>query len=563
VLHRIISISLALIAAPFVWCWGLIHRRITGRKRILVLNVEPLEDVYARQLLTDRLRRAAIDARVVAVVIRFRGVPGGWASCQEFRSAIRGLQSTGKVVYAWMASGGNATAWLASACDRVVLAPMGELGLVGTGLELVFFGEALSRFGVQPDFEAAGEYKSFGEPFTRSFPSQANREAMTELVQDLHEQLCQGIAQGRGLTAEAVHEQCARGPLSPEEAKECGLIDDVAYFDQVEEALKERFGDAARVGSFQRWARRDAILQWLQGWGDSGEAISVLHLEGSIVEEESSRGVSIASRQVVPMIKALREDDSVAAVVLHVNSPGGSALASDLIWHEVKLLNEEKPVVALFENVSASGGYYLSAPVSTIFARRSTLTGSIGVFGGKLVTRGAQQKLGISVEEVSASPNANFFSPNRRFTDAQRLQFRRSLSRFYDGFVERVAAGRGVAVEAVEPHCRGRVWTGGRAVELGLVDRLGGLADAIERARELAELPAGSYRRLDVVGWSRRSFIQTALRRNLGPLGTLWPLSGALDHPVTATTRSLGAVDFLMRHQQQVLAMLPFELRLR
>lgn len=556
-------VILAVLATPFVWCWGFLHRRMTGRKRILVLNVEPLEDVYARQLLTDRIRRVAVDERVVAVVLRFRGVPGGWASCQEFRSAIRGLQSTGKVVYAWMASGGNATAWLASACDRVVLAPMGELALVGTGLELVFFGEALERLGVTPDFEAAGAYKSFGEPFTRRFPSQANREAMTELVQDLHGQLCRGIAQGRDLTAARVNELCALGPLAPEEAKEAGLIDDIAYFDQAEEALKKRFGDAARIGSFQGWARRDAFLQWLESWGDSGEIISVLHLEGSIVEEESSRGVSIASQHVVPMVKALREDDSVAAVVLHVNSPGGSALASDLIWHQVKLLNEEKPVVALFENVSASGGYYLSAPVSSIFARRSTLTGSIGVFGGKLVTRGAQQKLGVSVEEISASPNANFFSPNRRFTDSQRLQFRRSLSRFYEGFVERVAAGRGVEVEVIEPHCRGRVWTGGRALELGLVDRLGGLADAIERARELAELPAGTYRRVDMIGWSRRSFFQTALRRNLGPLGGLLPLGLGVNAPGSATARSLGMVDFLMRHQQQVLALLPFELRLR
>jgi protease-4 len=543
--------------------WGFVHRRLTGSKRILVLNVEPLEDVYARQLLTDRLRRVAVDDRVVAVILRFRGVPGGWASCQEFRSAVRGLQSTGKLVYAWMASGGNAVAWLASACDRVGLAPMGELALVGTGLELVFFGDSLGKVGITPDFEAAGEYKSFGESFTRSFPSRANREAMNELIQEFHRQLCQGIAHGRDLSPERVDELCAVGPFGAEEAQAAGLVDDITYFDQVEEALKKRFGDGARIGDFKAWARRDAILQWLESWGDAGDIIPVLHLEGAIVEEKSAAGVAICSRYVIPILKQLREDESVAAVVLHVNSPGGSALASDLIWREVKLLNEAKPVVALFENVSASGGYYLSAPVSSILARAATLTGSIGVFGGKLVTHGLQQKLGIAVEEINASPNANFFSPSRRFTDAQRVQFRRSLNRFYDGFVERVAAGRGVEIEAIEPHCRGRVWTGKHAVDLGLVDRLGGLADALERARELAKLTPGTYRRVDILGWSRRSLLQNALRRNFTPLGAWVPeLISGRTLGDTSSQHWLG-LDFLARHQHQVLAMLPVEFRFR
>jgi protease-4 len=532
--------------------WG------TGSAPVIDIEVKRLEDGLERAALLELLGRIALAPHVVGVLLRVSAPPGGWAACQDLREAIEALRDAGKCVYAWLESPGNAAMWLAAGCDRVFLLRTGEVGLLGVGAELTFFGAALERFGLKADFVAAGAYKSFGESYTRSFASVANREAMGAIVADLHGQLLQGIAAGRGLTAEALAELVARAPLSAEEAADAGLVDQLAYTDELERWIEERHGEGSRLVSVDTWARLDGLCSWTDTWGAKDDAVVVLHLEGAIVMDDRRAGTLIRARKVASILRGLREDDRVRAVVLHVNSPGGSALASDVIWREVELLQREKPVVAAFGDVAASGGYYLAAPVAEIVARPGTLTGSIGVFGGKLVAREGLRRLGVHAETVAAAPNTGVYSPTQAFTDAQRERFRGSMQRVYDGFVDRVAAGRRRPVDAVEPHCRGRVWTGQAALERGLVDRIGGIDVAVERARSLAGLSPHDCRRLDASVQPARSMLSRAVAdamRAAAPMGVL-----AFAEKLVGRVAG-GAVPVLQlvaEHEAQPLALLPF-----
>lgn len=552
-------IGAALAAVPVGIALGVVHRLATGRDAVLDLTVDRVADLKARDALLRRIRRVANDPNVAGLLLRLKAPPAGWAACQDLRAAIVAVRSAGKPVYAWLESAGNATTWLASACDQVFIVPTGDMGLVGVGTELTFFGAALARLGVQPDFEAAGAYKSFGEPWTRTFPSPENHEAVRDLVDDLHDQLVTGIAEGRARPAQEVREALARAPLSAEDALAAGLVDHLLYEDQLLAWLKEHHGRHAHLVPFQWWSLRDALIARVGAWGTGGSSIVVLHLQGPIVLEDRS-GTAITARRVGPLLKRLREDDDVAAVVLHVDSPGGSALASDLIWREVDALKRRKPVVASFEDVSASGGFYLSAPANTILARPGTLTGSIGVFGGKLVLQEGLRKVGVHTQEVLGAPNANLFSASHRFTPDQRERFKASLARFYQGFVTRVAAGRGKDVDGVEPHCRGRVWTGRAAKDRGLVDESGNLDAAVQRARGLAGLPE-RFVRHDVSGHSDPIFtrlLQGAIRHAIPAAVLRWTsLAERLLPPGT------WMVEVAAAHQGEALAMLDVDVTVR
>ena len=551
---------MSLAALPLAVAGRLVHRLATGSAAVLDVRVEPIADLRERQGWLRALRRAGEDPLVSGVLLRLDGPPGGWAACSDFRNVILDVRKAGTPVYALLEAPGNALMWLASACDRVFIVPTGEVGLVGVGVELTFFGDALERLGVKPDFAAAGAYKSFGETWTRSFPSAENQEAVDALVQGLHEQLIEGIAQGRSMDPDVVRDELQRAPLSPPEACDVGLVDQLAYPDQVEEWLKEQHGAHARLVGFAGWAWRTGAIERARGMGGPRTAVSVLHLQGPVVMADQPNGPSISARKVTPILKALREDDNVGAVVLHIDSPGGSALASDLIWREVDELARSKPVVASFEDTAASGGYYVAAPAAEILVRPGTLTGSIGVFGGKLVMGEGLRKVGVHSREVLGAPNANLFSAARRFTDAQRDRFRASLQRFYDGFVQRVAAGRDTTEEAIEPHCRGRVWLGSAALERSLADAEGDLDRAVDRARRLAGLGERGFVRRDLASYQvplGARLMQAAMRRYA---------PGALLSLARLAERTVGGgwlVQTVLAHPEQPLAMLPFDVRPR
>jgi len=544
-----------------------VHRWATRPGTILELQVRTWDEVGVRYQVLKRLRRIAYDPTVAGVFLRLDGVPGSWAACQDLRAVLERIRAAGRSVYVFLESPGNAAIWVAAAADRVFLVPTAEVGLVGVGVELTFLGQALERLGIEPDFEAAGAYKSFGEPYTRTHASPENHEAIRVLVEDMQEQLVEGIASGRSLGVDQVRELLERAPIPAADAVEVGLVDQAAYEDEAKDWIEQHHGSKTHFLKFMTWARRDLVLEWIEHWGDDDKQIAILHLQGPIVIDDRTPAHTIRARQVVPLLRHLRDNDDVEAVVLHINSPGGSALASDIIWREVDLLRREKPVVASFEDVAASGGYYLAAPAVEIIARPGTLTGSIGVFGGKLVMGRAMRQLGVHTQVVSSSPNANLFSASRPFTEDQRTRFRSSLQRFYDGFVERVASGRHQATEDIEPHCRGRVWTGRLARRHGLVDRHGDLFEAVERARVLAGLHVGGFREVSVAPSPRQnlmarvlSFLMREIRPRLG--------DGTLDRVTALVRATLGAtvgpmLEVVLAHPGEALAMLPFDLRLR
>lgn len=487
-----------LLAWPVAGAVELVHGRLTGSCAILEVDVEEATSVLQAQVRLEQLRQVCDDPRVVGLWLRLRAAPGGWATTSDLREVVLALRAAGKQVWASVEAPGNALMWLASACSRVFITPGGEVAAVGVGLEITLLGETLERLGLEVEVGAAGAYKSAGEMFTRSHATPEHLQVMRNLAEQLNDQLVQGIASGRRLAAEQVRADLGRMPMGPHEAVQAGWVDQVAYEDEVRAAFERAAGVDVRWQAYAGWAGRQRILRWVRSWGRGAGHVAVLHLEGAVVVDDKSSGPAIRARAVCEVLQELAEDDRVRAVVLHVVSPGGSALASDLLWREVVRLQERKPVVASFGDVAASGGFYLAAGANEIVARASTLTGSIGVVGGKVVAREAMRRLGVVIQTVDAAPNATMLSPGTTFSREQRERFISSLTRVYDAFVERVAAGRGQSIDVVEPHCRGRVWLGNEALEVGLVDRLGDLHDAVARAAELAGLELGPGARVDL-----------------------------------------------------------------
>ncbi len=497
-------------ALVLAWLLAWQQGRRLGRSGVLELRLGRADgDGVDLDRLAD-FEAAASRPRVRGVLIHLDALGMGWAGLQEWQAVLERLKDQGKLLVAWVEAPSTAAYTLAAVADRVVLPPLGEVGLVGVAGQLRFLGGALSRLGLDFELEAAGEYKSYGESFTRTYATAENREATRALVDGLHQEVLETVARHRRLSVAEVQALVERAPLTAEEAVEAGLADEIAYEDGLETWLEAQLDAKPRRVGARGATRVQGWIRWLEAVGAGEPIVTVVHLTGAVVvSDRGQRGRSvIASRATVPVLKALREDERVKAVVLAVDSPGGSALASDLIWREVELLKRTKPVVAWFGDTAASGGYYLAAAASEIIARPGTLTGSIGVVGGKLVVGKALAQVGVHSEWVGAGPNAALYNPDRAFTPSQRARFRAVLQRTYDTFIQRVAAGRRRPEAAVEPFARGRVWTGRAALEHGLVDALGGLAEALLRARRLAGLTPGSgWRRSDISFRPRRSVL--------------------------------------------------------
>lgn len=460
---------------------------------------------------------ALVGSKVRAVHLVVEHVASGWATLREARSALKRVRDSGIPVFVELESCGNAELYLASVGDRVWLRPMVDVHAVGIGATLRFAGDALERFGLKFDVEAAGTYKSAGETLSRSFASAANREAIAAVVTDLQDELVETIAAGRRVDPAVVRSAIEAAPLSGDDALARGLVDAVTWPDAVVTAIEDLLGGPPVIRSFARWRRVQALRAGLENWIEGRPQIAVVHLRGPVVDGDGPPSAqSIAAKPVHALLEALREDEDVVGVVLAVQSPGGSAIASDHIWRAVVRLHQRKPVVAAFVDVAASGGYYIAAPATEIFAQPNTLTGSIGVVGGKLVLGGALARAGVFTEHVLGAPEAAMFSADAPFTPSQRIKFRESLDRFYRGFVERVAAGRRRPYAAVEEHARGRVWSGKAALERGLVDRIGGVGDAVERAAQLAG--AHSHARVDIHVGPRTSWLVRFLRGRMAAL---------------------------------------------
>lgn len=434
----------------------------------------------------EKLRRVlARDRRVEGIVLYIDHLRAGWAKLSELRQVIAGWRALGKRVIAHLSSPGNREYYVATACDQILMDESGSLALTGLAIESSFYGEALRRAGIEPQLEHRGEFKSFAETFTRADMSPAHRQALDAILDGLGEELVSAIASGRQRDADASRELVNSGPYLPAAALATGLVDEICYRDQLADRL--RAGRTSRLATHRSYLASRPAWYW-PGLIRGQRQIAVLSLEGTIAAGETrdrmirTCGADTAARALT----ALRRTRSVAAVVLHVDSRGGSAAASDLIWHAVARLAGEKPVIAHLGDVAASGGYYLVAPCHWIVAPPVTLTGSIGAVAGKFAVEGLLRNLGIGTELLRRGRAAGMSSVRLGYDEVGWERLRCQLEGVYQQFMARVASGRQKDLAEVEEVARGRAWTGADAKSRGLIDQLGTLEDAVKVAAERA-----------------------------------------------------------------------------
>ncbi|WP_406312307.1 signal peptide peptidase SppA [Streptosporangium sp. NBC_01639] len=466
---------------------------------------DPLSALLAmrRTSLTDvlsALKRARTDPRVKALIVKIGTRPLGLAMVQELRQAVVSLRAAGKLTVVFAETFGEfATGtipyYLGSAFERVYLQPSGDVGLTGVAMEQRFLRGALGKLGVEPQMGQRHEYKTAANTFTQDHMTDAHRESMGRITESVTEQVVAGVAEGRGLEPARVRELVDQGPFIGAEAVEAGLVDRLAYRDEVYDEVKQAVGDDSLLLYVGRYGK-GPIAKKLPRPGE--QTVALVHGHGSIRLGRSGRsplggGSSMGSDTVCAALRAARRDEHVKAVVFRVDSPGGSYVASDAIWREVVLTRRAgKPIVVSMGDLAASGGYMVSMAADAIVAQPGTLTGSIGVFGGKAVIGGLLEKLGVTSETVGEGANSAMFSPTNGFSEAQWARINAWLDRVYDDFVNKVAEGRGLTRERAHELAKGRVWTGADAQAGGLVDELGGLEDALALARRKAGLAADS-----------------------------------------------------------------------
>lgn len=444
--------------------------------------------------LLAQFRKAKVDKRITGIMLDIDGSDAGWAKAEEIRGAIEDFRTSGKPVYAYMETGFNKDYYIATACDKIFVPPPGELFTIGLAADVMFFRGSLDKLGVYPDLYQIGKYKSAGDMFTQKEMTPAHREFINALVDDLYERYVDGIAKARGKSAADVKALIDNAPYNATQAKDAGLIDGAAYHDEVEKELKKRLGVGendelriARGGDYRQISQESLGL-------NKGERIAVVYAAGDIVSGKSSFGGSgeetIGSDSLVRTLNEVRDDKTIKAVVLRIDSPGGSGLASDIIWRAIESLKTKKPVVVSMGDVAASGGYYIACNANKIVAEPSTITGSIGVVGGKPVIKGFYDWIGVSNEYVLRGNNAGMFRESEKFSDSERKKFEELIkTTYYDQFLPKVAKGRGKNVEYIDSIGQGRVWTGRQGKDNGLVDEYGGLDKAIEIAKQLANIP--------------------------------------------------------------------------
>ena len=459
--------------------------------------------------LLDGLKRAASDDRVRALVVKVGGSRIGLAKVQELRDAVLDFRQSGKLAVAWSESfgdfvRGNVPYFLATGFDRVYLQPSGTLGLTGVAVEQVFLHGALERLGIGFQSAKRHEYKSAADQLTETGFTAPAREAAARLAESLTEQLAAAIAAGRGMTVSGARELLARGPFLAAQAESEGLVDGLLYRDQVYEQVRKEAGADTTLLYLQRYRRTHSLGDLPKRLGSGvreltpGQPerfVAMIYAHGAIRSGRSGRGGpgggGMGSDTVAAALRAAAADEGARAVVLRVNSPGGSATASDVIWREVvRVRAAGKPVVVSMGEVAASGGYFISAPADVIVAQPATITGSIGVILGKPVLHGLFDRVGISTDSVTdGAENATMFSSSRPFSDADWSRIDEWLDAIYADFTEKVASGRRMDIGRVHELARGRVWTGADAVAVGLADQTGGMREAIAIARLRAGLP--------------------------------------------------------------------------
>jgi protease-4 len=478
------------------------------------------ESPHSVRDLVEALARAAGDERVVAVIARVGPSGMGLAQIQEVRDAMHAFRATGKPAVAYAETfgeggPGNSSYYLATAFDEIYLQPSGDIGLTGLMFESPFLHGTLEKLGIVPRLDHRKEYKNAMNIFTERQYTAPHREAVQQVMESQFGQMIQGIAAARKLSGEQVRALVDRGPFLGPQALEEKLIDGLAYRDEVYAKVQEKAGKDAERLSWSEYLSRAGRPY------TTGDTIALIYGVGAVHRGKSGGdspfdSTSMGSDTVAAAFRAAVKDKSVKAILFRIDSPGGSDVASDTIWREtVRAKQAGKPVIVSMGNVAGSGGYFVAMNANKIVAQPGTITGSIGVVFGKMLTTGLTDKLGLSWDEVHTSENATIWSTNHDFTPAQWAQVQQWLDRVYDDFTSKAAQGRNLPKENVLEVAKGRIWTGEVAKNLGLVDELGGFPVALRLAKEAAGIPADTEVQLQLFP-PRRLFLQEVVERLLG-----------------------------------------------
>lgn len=446
--------------------------------------------------LLTQLRKAKVDKRIGAVLLDINFPSIGWAKAEELRNAVKDLRSSGKPVYAYMQIGTNKEYFIAASAEKVFLPPSGDIYINGLAAEAMFFKGSLDKLGVEADVIQIGpKYKNAPDQYTKTEMGEGQEEVLNAIVDEYYNTLAAAIAEARGKSSDDVKTLIDSAPYNAVQAHELGLIDGALYREQVYEEIRTRLGYGADTS-----LRTISDTKYRDVTPDSvglnnGERVAVIYASGAINIGPSSSGVfsgeMVGSDTVVKAVNDAAADTTIKAIVLRVDSPGGSALASDLIWHAVENAKAKKPVVVSMADAAASGGYYIACNANKIVAQPTTITGSIGMFMGKPIVKGMYDWLGVTNEYVMRGKNAGIFRETEKWTPEERAKMVEQANNvYYTNFIPKVAQGRAKTVEEVDTLGQGRVWTGSQAKANGLVDEFGGLERAIDIAKELAQLPA-------------------------------------------------------------------------
>jgi protease-4 len=521
---------------------------------------------------------AARDPAVGTLVLKVRSVGLGLAQARDVADAIRLARIRGKVVVAHLVDVTAPALVAVAGADSVVVTPEGRFMAPGLRAEVTFFKDMLATVGLEADIEAVGRFKSAAEPLTRSDMSESAREALDAVLDSLWDTLLDDIAEGRRMPRAEVQAAFDQGLLTAEEIRKRGLVDRLEYWTDLVERLQTETGSKPSL-AFPRsidlpdMSSLFGIIQLLTRRPDRANQgktkVALLVADGPIqmgraADDPFASASVVATDDILEAIAAIEADDSVKSVVLRVDSPGGSALASDVIWRALARLGAKRPIVASLSSTAASGGYYIASAAQQIVAQPTTITGSIGVFGGKLVTGGLYTKLGLGTVVVSRGKNSGLLSSHARFTDSEREVIRQTMRATYDTFVNRVAKGRRMSYDAVDRVAQGRIWSGRDALANGLVDELGSFDVAVARAAHLAGAQVDD---IELVPFpAPKSFVEMLQARTAtlrGPNLDLERLLGTLPGPLALDLlRASALIQGLLAHEP-VLAMLPYRLEVR
>ncbi len=437
--------------------------------------------------ITKSIGYAKTDKDIKGILIKLDQSPNGWATMQQLRSAINDFRSSNKFVYAYGEQITQGAYYVASAADSIYLNPMGDMELKGFATILAYFKGTLEKLEIEPEIFYAGKFKSATEPFRADKMSEPNRLQITEFIDDFWIEFTRAAAQHTHTDAANINQLAVSGAIQfPKDAYTNKLVDGLLYWDQVEQRIKKHTGDSEK-DDIRYVAINDYVESTRHNRKIKTDKVAVLFAEGNIVDGESDDMYQVASSDMIDEIRKLANNDKIKAVVLRVNSPGGSALASEVILRELNLLRKKKPLVVSMGDLAASGGYYISCQADSIFAMPNTITGSIGVFSMFFNTEKLMKnKLGVTFDGVKNAPYADFPNATRAMTPDEAQKMQSSVDNIYTIFKSRVAMGRKLNIENVDSIAQGRVWTGSDAKEIGLVDEIGNLDRAIVSAAKLA-----------------------------------------------------------------------------